>query len=69
MLDKSKIMKKWNELNNEQKQMIGIMAGVSASLFLRGILNMKVDKKSDMEVINLVVPKDAELMIFVKGGK
>lgn len=69
MLDKSKLMKKWNELDKEQKQMVGIMAGVSAGLFVRGILQMAFNKKSDMEVINLVVPKDAELMIFVKGGK
>lgn len=67
MLNKSELMKKWNELDKKEKQTIGLMAGLSASLFIRGLLHM--NKKPDMEVINLVVPKNAELMIFVKGGK
>lgn len=67
MLDKSKIMKKWNELDKEQKQLYGMMAGFGASFFVRGLL--KHARKEDMEIVKLVVPKDCELMIFVKGGK
>ena len=65
MLNKSEIMKKWKELSLEDKQTIGILAGVSAGLFVRGLL--RCNKKE--EVIKLVVQKDAEVMIFVKGGK
>lgn len=64
MLNKSEIMKKWKELSLEDKQTIGILAGVSAGLFVRGLL--RCNKK---EEVNLVIPKDCELMIFVKGGK
>ena len=64
MLNKSEIMKKWKELSVEDKQMIGVLAGMSAGLFLKGIL--RCSKKDE---VNLVIPKDCELMIFVKGGK
>ena len=35
---------------------------------MRGIIKHNM-KKHEMETIRLVVPKNAELMIFVKGGK
>ena len=35
---------------------------------MRGIIKHNM-KKYEMETIRLVVPKNAELMIFVKGGK
>lgn len=65
MINKSELMKKWNELSPEEKQKIGFMAGFGASLFVRGLL--RYNKKE--EVIKLVVPKDADVVIFVKGGK
>lgn len=68
MLNKSELMKKWNGLNQDEQMVLGAMVGASAGLLVRGLLKMKQSKKQ-MEVINLVVPKDCELMIFVKGGK
>ena len=61
--------KKWNEMNPDEQQMIAGLAGIGASLLLSGLGHMRRSKKNRMEVINLVVPKDCELMIFVKGGK
>ena len=60
---------KWNELSIEEQQIIAGLAGLGASLLLNGLGRIKRAKKNKMEVINLVVPKDCELMIFVKGGK
>lgn len=60
---------KWNELSVEEQQIIAGLAGLGASLLLNGLGRIKRAKKNKMEVINLVVPKDCELMIFVKGGK
>ena len=60
---------KWNELSAEEQQIIAGLAGIGASLLLSGLGRIKRAKKNKMEVINLVVPKDCELMIFVKGGK
>ena len=68
MLNKSEIMKKWNELSQNEQMVLGAMAGAGAGLFMGGLLRIKQSKKQ-MEVINLVVPKNCELMIFVKGGK
>ena len=65
MINKSELLKKWKEMSLEDKQKIGFVAGVGASLFIRGLLMH--NKKED--VIKLVVQKDAEVMIFIKGGK
>ena len=61
--------KKWNEMNLEEQQMVAGLAGIGASLLLSGLGHMRRAKKNKMDVINLVVPKDCELMIFIKGGK
>ena len=61
--------KKWNEMNLDEQQMVAGLAGIGASLLLSGLGHMRRAKKNRMDVINLVVPKDCELMIFVKGGK
>ena len=66
---KKKKKKKWNEMNIEEQQMIAGLAGIGASLLLSGLGHIRRAKKNRMDVINLVVPKDCELMIFVKGGK
>lgn len=60
---------KWNELSAEEQQIVAGLAGLGASLLLNGLGRIRRAKKNKMEVINLVVPKDCELMIFVKGGK
>lgn len=60
---------KWNEMSLEEQQMVAGMAGIGASLLLSGLGRIRRAKKNKMEVINLVVPKNAELFIFVKGGK
>ena len=66
---KEMMKKKWNEMNPEEQQMVAGLAGIGASLLLSGLGRIRRAKKNRMEVINLVVPKDCELMIFVKGGK
>ena len=45
------------------------LAGIGASLLLGELGRIIRAKKNRIDVINLVVPKDCELMIFVKGGK
>ena len=66
---KEMMKKKWNEMNPEEQQMVAGLAGIGASLLLNGLGRIRRVKKNRMDVINLVVPKDCELMIFVKGGK
>ena len=66
---KEMMKKKWNEMNPEEQHMVAGLAGIGASLLLSGLGHMRRAKKNRMDVINLVVPKDCELMIFVKGGK
>ena len=61
--------KKWNEMNLEERQMVAGLAGIGASLLIGELGRIIKAKKNRMDVINLVVPKDCELMIFVKGGK
>lgn len=64
------IMKeKWNEMNLNEQQIVAGLAGIGTSLLLSGLGHIRRSKKNRMDVINLVVPKDCELMIFVKGGK
>ena len=66
---KEMMKKKWSEMNPEEQQMVAGLAGIGASLLLNGLGRIRRAKKNRMDVINLVVPKDCELMIFVKGGK
>lgn len=66
---KEMMKKKWNEMNLDEQQMVVGLAGISASLLLSGLGHIRRAKKNRIDVINLVVPKDCELMIFVKGGK
>ena len=61
--------KKWNEMNLEERQMVAGLAGIGASLLIGELGRIIRAKKNRVDVINLVVPKDCELMIFVKGGK
>ena len=61
--------KKWNEMNLEERQMVAGLAGIGASLLIGELGRIIRAKKNRIDVINLVVPKDCELMIFVKGGK
>lgn len=61
--------KKWNEMSLEEQQMVVGLAGIGASFLLGRLGHIRRAKKNRMDVINLVVPKDCELMIFVKGGK
>ena len=66
---KEMMKKKWSEMNLEEQQMVAGLAGIGASLLLSGLGRIKRAKKNRMDVVNIVVPKDCELMIFVKGGK
>ena len=61
--------KKWSEMNIDERQMVSGLAGIGAGLILGGLGRIRKANKNRMDVINLVVPKDCELMIFVKGGK
>ena len=61
--------KKWNEMNLEERQMVAGLAGIGTSLLIGELGRIIRAKKNRIDVINLVVPKDCELMIFVKGGK
>lgn len=66
---KEMMKKKLNEIKLDERQMVAGLAGIGASLLLSGLGHIRKAKKNRMDVINLVVPKDCELMIFVKGGK
>ena len=63
------LKKQWEALTPDDKQMVGLMATFTGSLFMRGIIKHNM-KKHEMETIRLIVPKNAEVFIFVnKGGK
>ena len=62
------LKKQWEALKPEDKQMVGMAAAFTGSLFMRGILKHNL-KKNEKEIIKLVVPKNAEILIYVKGGK
>lgn len=66
---KEMMKKKWSEMNLDERQMVSGLAGIGAGLLLGGLGRIRRANKNRMDVINLVVPKDCELMIFVKGGK
>lgn len=59
---------RFEKLSPEEQQSLGVMVGVTAGLLVRGIL-LHNARKNQPETIKLVVPKNAEIMIFVKGGK
>ena len=56
-------------MNIEEQQMVAGLAGIGTSLLLSGLGHIRRAKKNRMDVINLVVPKDCELMIFVGNRK
>ena len=63
------LKKQWQVLTSDEKQLLGLTAAFTGSLFMRGIIKHNM-KKHEMETIRLVVPKNAEVFIFVnKGGK
>jgi hypothetical protein len=62
------LKKQWEALTPEDKQLLGLTAAFTGGLFIRGIIKHNM-KKHEMETIRLVVPKNAELFIFAKGGK
>lgn len=62
------LKKQWEALTPDDKQILGLTAAFTGSLFMRGLIKHNM-KKHEMETIRLVVPKNAELFIFVKGGK
>ena len=66
---KDMMKKKFNEMSLDERQMVSGLAGIGAGLILGGLGRIRKANKNRMDVINLVVPKDCELMIFVKGGK
>ena len=66
---KEMMKKKLNEIKLDERQMVAGLAGIGASLLLSGLGRIIRAKKNRMDVVNIVVPKDCELMIFVKGGK
>lgn len=63
------VMQGWENLSLEEKQTYATMAGIGAGLFVRGLLKMKHSNKEELEVIKILVKKDSDVMIFVKGGK
>ena len=63
------LKKQWQVLTSDEKQLLGLTAAFAGSLFMRGIIKHNM-KKHEMETIKLIVPKNAEVFIFVnKGGK
>ena len=62
------LKKQWESLTPENKQLLGLTVAFTGSLFIRGVIKHNM-KKHEMETIRLVVPKNAELFIFSKGGK
>ena len=59
---------KRRKAQNGGQQILGLTVAFTGSLFMRGIIKHNM-KKYEMETIRLVVPKNTELFIFVKGGK
>lgn len=66
---KEMMKKKFNEINLDEQQMVSGLAGIGAGLLIGGLGRIIRSKKNRMDVINLVVPKDCELMIFVGNRK
>lgn len=66
---KEMMKKKFNEMSLDERQMVSGLAGIGAGLILGGLGRIRKANKNRIDVVNLVVPKDCELMIFVKGGK
>lgn len=66
---KEMMKKKFNEMNLDERQMVSGLAGIGAGLILGGLGRIRKANKNRMDVINLVVPKDCELMIFVGNRK
>lgn len=65
----NEMKKQWQVLTPDEKQLLGLTAAFTGSLFMRGIIKHNM-KKHEMETIKLIVPKNAEVFIFVnKGGK
>lgn len=65
----NEMKKQWEALTSDEKQLLGLTAAFTGSLFIRGIIKHNM-KKHEMETIKLIVPKNAEVFIFVnKGGK
>lgn len=62
MLSKNELIKKWKDLCIDEKQLISILAGVSAGLFLKGII--KSMSKSE-DVIHIIVEDGSEVTIFL----
>lgn len=62
------VKKQWKVLTQKDKQLVGLAAALGGSLFMRGILKHHA-KKHEMEMIKLIVPKNAEVLVFVKGGR
>ena len=66
---KEMMKKKFNEMSLDERQMVSGLAGIGAGLILGGLGRIRKANKNRMDVINLVVPKDCELMIFVGNRK
>ena len=66
---KEMMKKKFNEMNLDEQQMVSGLAGIGAGLLLGGLGRIIRAKKNRIDVINLVVPKYCELMIFVGNRK
>ena len=62
------LKKQWEALTPDDKQILGLTAAFAGSFFMREIIKHNM-KKHEIGTIRLVVPKNAELFIFVKGGK
>ena len=66
---KEMMKKKWDGMKLEEQQMVVGLAGIGASLLLGELGRIIRAKKNRMDVVNIVVPKDCELMIFVGNRK
>ena len=63
-----KLKKKWDSLSQKDKQTVGLLVALGGSLFMREVVKHNA-KKHEIEIIKLVVPKNSEVLVFVKGGK
>ena len=61
------LKKQWEALTPDDKQILGLTAAFTGSLLMRGIIKHNM-KKHEMNTIKLVVPKNAEVFIFVNNG-
>lgn len=61
------LKKKWDDMKIEDKQALGLAAGMYAGLLVCSVLSKS--KKQEKEIIRVFVDKDTDIVVSIKGGK